>query len=703
MCSVHGRCLRRTRGGQAESKRWAMLFCCMSSRAVHIETIASLDTTSCINALRRFFAILDLQADTIRLRNKLCAAAKELGLSLKEPNGAMQKFLSEQNFGVPPPQGQFTNKDLYSKQWRQVQALADEFWRRWRQEYLPTLQMRRKWKETKRDVREGDIVLLRDNQAARNKWPMAKITAVFPGRMEESGKFNSKCQIKRQKQRREPCPRGFSPDLARNTDFHVATSKPALSSTQRKEPAAPAGGAVGPQEAVDVSVLLMAQTQRREMVLFQEDASGLAPPAAAHRRGEDGGKSDPWPPDCVLRGIRVTLENNSMWSVFYPTEMIVTKEGKRMFPYFRFRLSGLNPNKKYSLLMDLQPADTHRYSWSGRGWQVCGVARNHIRSPPFAHPDSPASGQHWMQNTVSFYRLKLTSDAEDKSGNTALHLHQRYLPRLHLSQTDRSKDLKLSAPGVLTFTFPQTEFIAVSAYQNPRFLKLKVKYNPFAKGLKEETPAKGLQVNSKEPTPEQNPLKKNLKSLLANHKLKTSKASEPKPEARDCPKALERTKSSSGHHKSSSEPPKTSSSDQPWSSSDQPKSSSDQPRFSSDQPRFSSDQPRFSSDQPRFSSDQPRFSSDQPRFSSDQPKSSSDQPRFSSDQPRSSSDQPRFSSDQPRFSSDQPRSSSDQPRFSSDQPRSSSDPPRFSSTDRSKSGSRDQSKASAKAQTEEIW
>lgn len=48
---------RRTRGGHTESKRWAILFCCMSSRAVHNEIIASLDTSNCINALRRFFAI----------------------------------------------------------------------------------------------------------------------------------------------------------------------------------------------------------------------------------------------------------------------------------------------------------------------------------------------------------------------------------------------------------------------------------------------------------------------------------------------------------------------------------------------------------------------------------------------------------------------------------------------------------------------
>ncbi|CAN2391081.1 RNA-mediated [Pristimantis euphronides] len=43
---------RHTRGGQAKSKCWAVLFTCMSIRAIHIEVIKSLDTSSYINALR---------------------------------------------------------------------------------------------------------------------------------------------------------------------------------------------------------------------------------------------------------------------------------------------------------------------------------------------------------------------------------------------------------------------------------------------------------------------------------------------------------------------------------------------------------------------------------------------------------------------------------------------------------------------------
>ncbi|KAJ7996952.1 hypothetical protein DPEC_G00223860 [Dallia pectoralis] len=90
-------------------------------------------------------------------------------------------MLLTQKVGVPPPPGDFTDKDLLTKQWRQVQALANNFWNRWSREYLATLQHRMKWTKSKRNLQEGDIVLLKDNQAARNSWPMAIITKTYPG------------------------------------------------------------------------------------------------------------------------------------------------------------------------------------------------------------------------------------------------------------------------------------------------------------------------------------------------------------------------------------------------------------------------------------------------------------------------------------------------------------------------------------------
>ncbi|KAM4012210.1 uncharacterized protein ACNLHF_005183 [Anomaloglossus baeobatrachus] len=48
---------RQTRGGHANSKRWAVLFTCLSIRAVQIEVIETMDTSSFINAFRRFISL----------------------------------------------------------------------------------------------------------------------------------------------------------------------------------------------------------------------------------------------------------------------------------------------------------------------------------------------------------------------------------------------------------------------------------------------------------------------------------------------------------------------------------------------------------------------------------------------------------------------------------------------------------------------
>ncbi|XP_059825153.1 uncharacterized protein LOC132393775 [Hypanus sabinus] len=101
-------------------------------------------------------------------------------------------MLLTQKAGAPPPPGDFSDKDLYTKQWRQVQALANQFWPRWRQKYLPLLQQRQKWTEPRRNLQVGDLVLLRDKQATRNSWLTARITATFPSEDEHVRKIELK-------------------------------------------------------------------------------------------------------------------------------------------------------------------------------------------------------------------------------------------------------------------------------------------------------------------------------------------------------------------------------------------------------------------------------------------------------------------------------------------------------------------------------
>lgn len=48
---------RQTRGGAVNSKRWAMIFTCLTTQSVHLEVVEELSSSSFINALRIFVSI----------------------------------------------------------------------------------------------------------------------------------------------------------------------------------------------------------------------------------------------------------------------------------------------------------------------------------------------------------------------------------------------------------------------------------------------------------------------------------------------------------------------------------------------------------------------------------------------------------------------------------------------------------------------
>uniref|UniRef100_A0A8C2ZVZ6 T-box transcription factor 16 n=1 Tax=Cyclopterus lumpus TaxID=8103 RepID=A0A8C2ZVZ6_CYCLU len=192
-------------------------------------------------------------------------------------------------------------------------------------------------------------------------------------------------------------------------------------------------------------------------------------------------------PDAYLQGnIRMTLEAPELWKNFYEigTEMIITKPGRRMFPHCKINLSGLIPCAKYILLVDMVPEDGFRYKWNKEKWEVAGKAEPQPPCRTYLHPESPAPGSHWMKQSVSFLKLKLTNNTLDQHGHIILHSMHRYHPRFHIVQADDLFSVRWSV--FQTFTFPETSFTAVTAYQNTRITKLKIDHNPFAKGFRDE-------------------------------------------------------------------------------------------------------------------------------------------------------------------------------------------------------------------------
>ncbi|KAG7510021.1 hypothetical protein JOB18_011341 [Solea senegalensis] len=109
-----------------------------------------------------------------------------------------------------PPPGEFIGEDVYArKRWRQVQYLSEQFWSRWKKEYLSNIATRQKWHTPRRNLKLGDIVMEKMDDLPRNEWRLAwvmdtvvdkdglvrKVKLRFGGRKTEKGQCSGKHSI----------------------------------------------------------------------------------------------------------------------------------------------------------------------------------------------------------------------------------------------------------------------------------------------------------------------------------------------------------------------------------------------------------------------------------------------------------------------------------------------------------------------------
>ncbi|KAI6240076.1 hypothetical protein M3Y99_00492200 [Aphelenchoides fujianensis] len=156
-----------------------------------------------------------------------------------------------------------------------------------------------------------------------------------------------------------------------------------------------------------------------------------------------------------LRGVRLRLEGLSLWRRFHElgTEMIVTKSGRRMFPTLQFSATGMNPNYRYSVMSK---------------WVVAGPGDVELPCRMHMHADSPSTGLHWMKQAIAFERIKLTNNQMDQNGYIIVNSMHRYQPRIHVLIHDENLPAGSEVKMQRTFTFAETQFMAVTAYQNHR-------------------------------------------------------------------------------------------------------------------------------------------------------------------------------------------------------------------------------------------
>ena len=97
----------------------------------------------------------------------------------QDPQTLTPNYLLHFNATSVFPTGIFDAKDIYSRRrWRQVEYLSEAFWRRWRKQYVTSLQCSHKWQHACRNIKQDNIVLLLDDNELRGEWTLGRVLEV---------------------------------------------------------------------------------------------------------------------------------------------------------------------------------------------------------------------------------------------------------------------------------------------------------------------------------------------------------------------------------------------------------------------------------------------------------------------------------------------------------------------------------------------
>ena len=100
-----------------------------------------------------------------------------------DPNPVTPNDLLMGRADAAMPQVIYPEVELHSRRrWRHSQVLADQFWKRYVRNFLPTLQTRQKWTEERNNMTKGDRVIVLDPQLPRAFWPVGEVKETKSGK-----------------------------------------------------------------------------------------------------------------------------------------------------------------------------------------------------------------------------------------------------------------------------------------------------------------------------------------------------------------------------------------------------------------------------------------------------------------------------------------------------------------------------------------
>lgn len=160
--------------------------------------------------------------------------------------------------------------------------------------------------------------------------------------------------------------------------------------------------------------------------------------------------------------ISVTLSSTTdpLWRSCheYDNEMVITVNGRRIFPTLEYTVTGLDTFKLYSMCMHLDLVDDKKLRFTGGQWAESVSTEK--KDPPRKvwHHNGSQTGKDWMLRNVSFDQIRITNRKSKEDGNASyVHLltQHRYIPVLTIYEGDQL---------VHTARIPHSQFISVTAY-----------------------------------------------------------------------------------------------------------------------------------------------------------------------------------------------------------------------------------------------
>lgn len=108
--------------------------------------------------------------------------AKPLGYvssDIADPDPVTPNMLLMGRRDASLPQVSYAPDTLTRRRWRHCQMMVDHYWTQFLRHYLPSLQLRQKWRRPTGDLVQGTVAMIVDPQLPRAQWPIGKVVKVI--------------------------------------------------------------------------------------------------------------------------------------------------------------------------------------------------------------------------------------------------------------------------------------------------------------------------------------------------------------------------------------------------------------------------------------------------------------------------------------------------------------------------------------------